>query len=90
MRPRNELLTEAERGEQAAASDKEKLGTWFACLATAKKRNGSFKMARTIYKNKYGHWPRSNFPYMPPFKDHGRKVAEVMAEAQNRPPQPQE
>jgi DNA repair protein RadD len=85
MRPRNELLTEAERGEQAAADDKEKIGTWFACLATAKKRNGSFKMASTIYKNKYGQWPRSNFPHMPPFKDRGRKVAEVMAEAQNRP-----
>jgi superfamily II DNA or RNA helicase len=86
VRPRNELLTEAERGQQAEADAGEKIGTWFACLAVAKKRNGTFKMASTIFKNKYGQWPPADFPHMPPWGERGRKVAEVMAEAQSSRP----
>ena len=40
-----ELLVEAERnGERNGYSLEEKIRTWFACLATAKKRNGTIKV----------------------------------------------
>jgi DNA repair protein RadD len=90
QRPRNELLTEAERTKQAGADEQEKISTWFACLQVAKKRNGTFKMASVIFHNKYKVWPKADYPHMPPFKQRGRKVAEVLEEAQRNRPQPQE
>jgi DNA repair protein RadD len=81
MRPRNELLTEADRdGETGVWSREEKIRTWFACLSLAKKKNSTFKMASAVYKQKYDEWPSDDFPLMPPWSQRGEKVADVYPE----------
>lgn len=78
----SEILTEVEREQAAEWQEKNssrdaKIATWFACLNAAKKRNGTFKMASMIYRQKYNEWPSEDFPMMPGWSDRGRKILEV-------------
>jgi hypothetical protein len=75
---RNELLTEAERGQVAVECSRDRqIATWYACLATAKKRNGSFGMAAAIYQRKYKSWPPRDFPHLPRGGQWKSKVQDV-------------
>lgn len=77
MRPRDEMLTEAERGQYEASDLKWKTQTWLACLGTAKKRNGNFLMASAIYKEKCGEYPPDDFPLNPGWSERRKKISEV-------------
>jgi superfamily II DNA or RNA helicase len=59
----NQLLVEADRlAGRGDFSRDQKMNTWWAALATAKKRNGSIGMARQIYHRKYQEYPPDDFP----------------------------
>jgi hypothetical protein len=78
VRPRNELLTEAERGsEKDVFSEEEKVKHWLRCVATQFNQGGSFKRAATIFKQKYGTWPGNGYPCNPVWERRGEKVRDV-------------
>jgi hypothetical protein len=78
IRTENDPLYEAERArDREVYSAEEKKKHWMRCLGVAARRNGNFKMASVIYKQKYSEWPPSDFPCMPPFDRRGEKVADV-------------
>lgn len=72
-------LSEAERGhERVVGNDREeRVKTWMACLGLAIKRNGTFAMAGSVYKNKYKEYPPADFPCNVPFHECKMKVKDV-------------
>lgn len=81
----NELLTEAERGAREVANEAEKIKHWMRCLGLAANKNGTFRQARVIYKQKYGDWPDGVFPCMPTtWEESGQKVADVYPNFQRK------
>lgn len=77
VRPRHELLTEAERESTRVTDRQEKVQHWFRCLHAAIKRNGSFLQASAIFRRKYGVYPDEDFPCLPAWKDRRLPIAEL-------------
>jgi DNA repair protein RadD len=77
MDSRNELLTEVDRSIQHEFSREQQITHWKICLAVAAKKNGTFGMASQIFKRKYGKFPDSTFPDMPPRNGWKFRVTDV-------------
>jgi DNA repair protein RadD len=74
---RDEILTEAERGKWEEAKHGEKVTHYLRCLGVAANRNGTFAMARAIFKQKYGEWPGNDFPLSVDLKSINKKIVDV-------------
>lgn len=81
---RNEILTEAERDGRGEWSRDQKVQHWLRCLGVAASRDGTFGQAGMIYKQKYGEFPKDDFPAMPQRWQWKRKVADVYPNFQRR------
>jgi superfamily II DNA or RNA helicase len=79
VRPRHEILTEADRQEDRGVwARDEQIKHWLRCLAVAKAKNGTPGQAAMIFKQKYKRFPGNDFPCMPRSRDEWRtKVAEL-------------
>lgn len=74
----NEILVEADRnGDRSVYDKEEKISHWFRCLQVAIKRNGNFLQASAIFKQKYGHFPDSDYPCLPGWHERREKVSSV-------------
>lgn len=74
----NELLVQVDRDQQTGVFGREEqIQHWYRCLATAKKRDGTFTMASAIFKQKYGKYPDEDFPHLPEWSQRKCKVTEL-------------
>ena len=79
MKPRNEILIEAERanGDSHVYAKDEKIKHWLRCLAVASNKESTFGMASQIYRRKYNAWPGDDFPCMPQRGQWKAKVKDI-------------
>jgi DNA repair protein RadD len=76
VRPRNELLVEADRAGRADDRD-ERVRHYLRCVGAAKNRGGTFTQAAAIYKQKYGEYPPDDFPCNPSWDQRRQRVVDV-------------
>jgi superfamily II DNA or RNA helicase len=86
VRPRHELLTEADRdGWREDADREERVRHWLRCLAVAKNRDGSFGMAAQVYRKKYRAWPPDDFPCIPKNRRWKDRIKDVYPDFGKKP-----